>query len=65
MAAHVMIHINAEDLPAEGVRVLYRTGESFDGGIEWDEVQPGQLLPTPQANDRNEPGLLIDDDELE
>ena len=63
MAAHVMIHIHANDLPPTGLKVLYRTGEHFNGGIEWDEVQQGSLLPSLDANDRGEPGLLLDDDE--
>ncbi len=61
MAAHVMIHINPEDLPPQGIRVRYRCGESFDKKVEWGEISEGVLKPDPDCNDLHEPGLSIDD----
>ena len=61
MAAHVMIHIKPEDLPAEGLRVRYRSGEIFEKKIEWGEISEGLLKPSSACNDLKEPGLCIDE----
>ncbi|WP_210395097.1 hypothetical protein [Motiliproteus sediminis] len=63
MTAHVMVHVCPQDLPPEGIQVLYRLGECFENAIEWDEIQSGRLLPIASANDLSEAGLIIDDDE--
>ena len=61
MAAHVMIHIKPEDLPTEGLRVRYRSGECFDKQVEWGEIGEGMLKASPNCNDLKEIGLCIDE----
>ncbi|WP_207061153.1 hypothetical protein [Motiliproteus sp. SC1-56] len=61
MAAHVMIHIRPQDLPPEGLRVLYRCGENYDGTIEWGDTQEGTLTLHLGCNDLREDGINIDD----
>lgn len=61
MAAHVMIHIRPEDIPEQGLAVVYRCGECFERQIEWGESSEGLLQASADCNDQHEPGLTIDD----
>ncbi|MCW8886116.1 MAG: hypothetical protein OQK12_12835 [Motiliproteus sp.] len=61
MAAHVMIHLKPEDLPINGLRVLYRCGECFDKKVEWSEITEGVLVAKESCNDLGEMGICIED----
>lgn len=61
MVAHVMIQLKPEDLPENGLRVIYRCGEIFEKKIEWADVFEGVLQTEQATNDLNEIGINIAD----
>ncbi|MFT5721830.1 MAG: hypothetical protein ACI9W6_002146 [Motiliproteus sp.] len=65
MVAHVMIQLKPEDLPEDGLRVIYRCGELFEQQIEWADAAEGVLQAEQATNDLDETGINIIDSETQ